>query len=245
MPHDYEKIIRDLPVAALCALLVFSTTVTARAQNYGCQPYQEPFISVTPAVSPERYDNSLGLEQIQAMAGRPDTTYAGMREFPVGLTAANLRLNSSFEVMTRIMPGDPMVCAQISRLEMRPGLEDTTVYLARELPQPSCGFDAVLEHESRHVATDRWLLAAYVPQLHDLLAGELRRLGVVRASSAAVAEALLRAALNEYLGALGASIAVERERRQKQIDSPGEYQRLTATCNGELARLIGATAPHQ
>ncbi|MDD5586705.1 MAG: hypothetical protein PHY92_07105 [Alphaproteobacteria bacterium] len=219
--------------------------VAAQAGAYGCPAYQEPLITVTPAVVPERYDNSLSLGQIQAMVGQPNTTYAGMREFPVGLTAANLRLDSSFEVTTRSVEGDPMVCAQISRMDMQAGLMDTTIYMARELPRPSCGFDAVLEHEGRHVATDRWLLAAYVPQLHDLLAGEIRRLGVVRASSAAVAEARLRKAVNDYLGALGASIASERERQQKQIDSPGEYRRLTVACNGELARLLSAYAPRE
>jgi len=230
--------LRGLAVAAFAIVVWCGGGMEAKADAYQCPPFEEPQITITPLMPSPRTNDNVSLAQIWQLSDRTITTYAGLREVPVGLTAASMRLSSALDVTSRSMPGEQMVCTQITHLDLQFGFEDTVVYLARELSRPSCAYDVVQEHESKHLAVDRQILEAYVQQLPPLLADMLRQTGVIRASSPAAAEAQLHAMMNTYLQELGASIASVRERQQRQIDTPEEYKRLSASCDGEIARMV-------
>ncbi len=174
------------------------------------------------------------------MAGQPHVATAGQREVPIGLTASNLKIDASYKLVTQPFSDDGGVCSHVSAFDLRFGFDDTTVFVAREIAPYSCGHHEVVAHEIGHVDIDRALVGAYVPYMQEWLTQELRRIGAVRAASAAETEAHLRAAINAYLRDLGANISAERERRQAAYDSPEEYRRLSMACNGELSSLIGA-----
>ncbi len=226
------------------ALIVFTLTLaapiaSARAETPVCPSYVDPQITVQPTYTTPFYDSTKSVQEIQVMSGQPDIAYAGLHNLPVGLTSSNLRLDSAFEVSTRTTSQDPTACAQISRFNLNFGFSDTTVYLARELLPHSCGYETVLEHESRHVMVDQQILAAYLPQLPPLLAAKLRQTGVVHAVSTEVAIEHLNNVMRNYLRDLGAVIARVRERQQQQIDTLEEYKRISRSCNGEIARMLG------
>jgi len=222
----------------LLLLLTNLLPQTARADSYGCAPFEPPQIAVLPRVQPPRYDTSLSLASIRAMAGKPNLSSTGVREMPVGLTSAQLRTASSFEVTTQTKGRDPLVCAQITHLNLEVGFEDTTIYLAHELPPGSCAESEVNQHELRHVATDRQVLMDFAPRIQPFLQSVLQGIGTIRASSSAIAEAHLRAQIDEAMKHLTSTLAAEREAAQRQIDTPEEYQRLSAACHGELQQVL-------
>ncbi|GEM_PF-802814 len=230
---------RTLFVLAVLVLAIGAPGPSARAYAADCPSFEEPKINVQPIYTTPHYNDTLGLKELRIMSGQPDSTYAGLHNLPVGLTASSLRIDSSFEVTIRTTSQDPMACAQISRFDLEFGFDDTTVYLARELPFHSCGYETVLEHESRHVAADQYLLASYLPQLPALLADTIRRAGVIRAASPETAEEHLNNVMRNYLRDMSASIASVRDKLQRQIDSPEEYKRISRSCNGEIAHVLG------
>ena len=230
---------RALAVLVGSVLILTGSERSAQAEVIDCGPYEEPKVNVLPIYAPPQYNDSLTLQDIRVMSGQPDSTYAGLHNLPVGLTSSNLRLDSSFEVTIRTNSQDPMACAQISNFTLHFGFDDTTVYLANELPLHSCSYETVLEHESRHVATDQYILATYLPQLPALLTNAIRQTGVIRAASPAAAEEHLNNVMQNVLRDLGAYIASVREKMQQQIDSPEEYKRISRSCNGEIASLLG------
>ncbi len=216
--------------------LVLGLSAPARGQPYGCPPYQPPQVTVMPYATTARYDDTQSLAQIAQMSQRAGVA-VGAREMRVGLTAASLRIESAFTTASRQMPNDPMVCSQISRFELRFGFDDLTVFLARELPRHSCGYQVVLGHENKHVATDQRILAAYLPQLPQLLTQTLRQTGVLRTGSSEAAQLRFRVLLDAYVQQLTASIEAVRRQQQQQIDTPEEYRRITQSCGGDIARL--------
>jgi hypothetical protein len=237
-----ERGSRFLIVVSIIVCAAVAGSRSARAEPTACPSYQEPRITIDPLGSPETFDNSRPISGILQLVGEKRDSYAGLREMPVGLTISNLRLDSFFDIKAAPAETDSSVCAQIMTLNLAFGFEGTTVYVAHEVPQGSCGYHEVLDHEAGHVAIDRDVVAAYLPRLRELLADELRRVGVIRASSFGGAETVLNDAIHDYLRELGSNIASARDQRQREHDSPEEYRQLSTSCGGELTDIIGQAA---
>ncbi|MFA6280622.1 MAG: hypothetical protein WC612_07530 [Bdellovibrionales bacterium] len=212
----------------------------ARAdQPNGCPDYALPLITIDKLALPPRLNNALDLISLRQMAMDTQKQFSSQNnETPVGLTAASLKLDSQFEIRVRSTSNDPMVCAQISALTLHFGFDDTTVYMARELPQNSCSYGAVLGHEQHHIAVDQALVDAMVPTLQTLLQQAVASIGVIRASSSKVAEQQIATLIHNYMGELGAHLSDIRKKRQAQVDTPAEYDRLSRSCDGELSQII-------
>lgn len=218
-----------LPRVLIFLLLAF-LPIQAAAQ---CT-YIEPSITVRPlpTVQPQ-LNTGVAMRDIKSLAS--GETALGSHEVSVGLTVSSLGMNSSFEVKTEGRGRN--LCSQISRLALEIGFKDTVVYIANELPVGSCGYETVLEHEFRHVATDQRVLAAYLPQLSILIGNALRQIGPLPTNAPDEAEAQLKQLVNDYLNRLSANLASIREREQQYVDTPEEYRRISLSCSGEVQRL--------
>lgn len=207
------------------------------AQADDCPAYETPTINISPLYVQPVYDDSVTLRQIRQYADQPNTV-ASKHEIPVGLTAANLSFKTSFTVSSSRGMLDSTYCAQISNFNMKFGFDNVRVYLARELPSNSCASQLVRDHENRHVATDRAILNEYLPQMQDLVKQKLATIGVIRASSPAMAEAKLQDMIRDFTTGLGNRISQVRESQQQKIDTPEEYRRLSTECGGQISRIV-------
>lgn len=219
-------------------LLLISMPALADQPN-GCPDFSSPLITINKLAASPRLDNTMGLTNLRQMAMDTHKEFSSQNhETPVGLTAASLKLDSRFEIKLRTNTNDPMVCAQISALTLHFGFDDTMVYMARELPQPSCSYSEVLGHEQKHVAVDQMLVDTMTPLLQKILQEAIASIGVIRASSPKVAEQQITALVHNYMKDLGSHLSEIRKKKQAQIDTPEEYDRLSRSCNGELSRLV-------
>jgi len=236
--------INQLSTAMLCRfILVLALLFTARPlmamQANGCDDFVDPVISVKQLVITPRYNDTFNLATIRKLAIEGgQNIVGGSHETPVGLTAASLKLDSRFQINVKKRGDDYMVCAQISAFDLNFGFDDTTVYIANELPHGSCSYRTVLEHELRHVQTDQYLVQAYVPILPDLLRNALRHIGTIRASSSEAAEEEIRASISKYMADLGKNLSQVRQKHQAEIDTKQEYERLSRSCDNALASLV-------
>ena len=223
----------------LCALFLFLPAPAGAAQANGCPDFQPPSISVKQLVAAPTVNDTFDLASIRQLAIDGGQKIAGStHEIPVGVTAANLKLESQFEIHFEMPPNDPMVCAHISALELRIGFDDTVIYMAREVPFDSCGYKTVFNHELEHVRTDRALIEAYAPHLPETLHKAVREIGVIRASSTKAAEKEITNIVDRYFADLGVALSEVRQNQQMKIDTPEEYERLGKSCDGELGKLI-------
>ncbi|NTU76876.1 MAG: hypothetical protein HGA90_03550 [Alphaproteobacteria bacterium] len=229
---------RAFPICFLILLALAAIAEPASARAQDCSAYIEPSVTVVPIYAPLRYDHAHSLSQIQQLAGHAKKIdRGGSREISIGLTASSMSFVSSYSVIMSSELSSPMVCGQISRFELQFGFDDTLIYLARELPYPSCGYDSVLNHEMRHVDVDRRLMSSYLPQLSALVGQRLRAIGVVRAGSADGAEDVIKREVDAYLQELETAISSVREVQQEEVDTREEYLRISQSCRGEVARL--------
>jgi hypothetical protein len=222
----------------LLCLLLASSSAQADQPN-GCPDYEPPTVNVRQLIVAPRHNDTfdlLGIRQLAEQGGQEITSK--QHETPIGLTAASLKLDSQYDIKIKSRSDDVMVCAQISNFTLAFGFDDTIVFVAREIPYGSCGYRSVLEHEMKHVQTDRIFVDATVPVLGDYIKKALGQIGVIRASSPEAAEAHIKKMMSEYMQSLGANLSQVRKKQQLMIDTPEEYERISASCDGELGKII-------
>jgi molecular chaperone GrpE (heat shock protein) len=61
---------------------------------------------------------------------------------------------------------------------------------------------------------------------------------VLRNASGQALETQIDDLLNKSLEKFSNEMETERKRRQKEVDSPEEYQRVSAACNGDLMQIV-------
>lgn len=214
-------------------------------QPNGCPDFIEPEIAVRQLIVQPGYNDTQDLAALKQMTLDNATMVSSTgHEIPVGLTAASLKLDSRFEIRTMTSPDSVMVCAQISKFVLNFGFDDTVIYLAREIPNPSCIYQTVVEHEINHVRTDQRLVQSYTPILSGLLRKAIGEVGVIRASSAQSAQQMISTSINNYMSQLGQNLSTIRQQEQQKIDTPEEYARLGQSCDGAMARLLRNSASY-
>ncbi len=218
---------------------VFLASPVSAGQTHDCPPFEEATIIVKPLLPKPQIDTSRKLAALRRMSLNEDPTRFSsiQHETPVGLTAANLKLNSSYQIVTKISSRDHKVCAQIGSFDLTFGFDDTIVYIANELPYGSCSYKTVLGHEFQHVKIDRTLVSLYARKFPKLLRKAVKEIGMVQASSAHRAESMIRDRVTRYMQDLGKSLSAVREKYQKKIDTKEEYARLSKSCNGKLSEI--------
>lgn len=218
------------------AILVMALPVAARARE-PCPAFDPPTLTLTIENSPVREDHGRSLNQLAAMragAAGPTGT-AGWHT--LGLSSALYGERMKVRVMTQGMD-DRTVCAALETLTVSFGYRERVVYIAREIPRDSCTFDEVRNHEFRHVAVDDRWLSDFEPMLRDRLDAALARLRTVRQGSRGQAITAFSQAIDTALRRAMQEFERERDRRQSEVDTIAEYQRIGRACDGEARRFV-------
>jgi hypothetical protein len=149
---------------------------------------------------------------------------------PQGLYRGELdaRLRMSFGGLARGQERCVWLAEAIVEITLAP-----RIYIASELPEGSCLFDAVMDHERQHARIDREELAAGESLIEDAVAEAARRFGPVEAvgrRAEAMSEDIAEVVESAFRHAL-AEVEQRRQARQQAIDTPAEYARIGVRCD--------------
>jgi hypothetical protein len=150
----------------------------------------------------------------------------------VGLTNANVSDRISIETTGIEDSSTGRVCV---RPAVRVDLAATpmNVYIAREIAGDACREKAALEHEQKHVAVYREELARIAADVRAALKAAYGN-RVLYYRSRAEAKRETETAINAKVGPLMDRIGRQIKARQREIDSPEEYARVSAACGGMM-----------
>lgn len=178
---------------------------------------------------------STPLHELQSLAGRTHSIREG---WTMGLTTYSPVIEIDFPVTVAQREGE-LACAVVNKLHARLGYRDVTLYVAREIPRNTCGFDEVYRHELKHIEVNRSLLQAYAPLVSERLREHLRLNGVIRQENPDYAVSQLRARLKDIVEKTMQDIDRENTERQSAVDSREEYERISNACGGQLQNALG------
>lgn len=207
---------------ALAALLAALPRPTA-AQD--C-PSSKANVTLTVQLVEPSLDNSVSQPRLQAMAGEHD--HAGRT---MGLYRMQLQSKMEARIGTRTRAG--LVCQWIDAVTVALSMSPREIFVVRERPPGTCGYDVVLDHERKHQAVDDAVFAEYKTQLRQKIERAILDLQPERPVPVGVTLAA-RARLSTFVrGVVTAAVdglMTARQTRQAQVDNPSEYARLGTAC---------------
>jgi hypothetical protein len=181
------------------------------------------------------FTNDRAVEQLTAEAPPYDRSARVL-----GKTYATLA--ARFDVISRYMtlPTQPPTTCLRPSIEVELILSDFRVTVAREFAPGTCAFNAIREHELRHVAVNR----AVLPRAAEMIRREVQSEygGRLYFGAPDRIAADLEAALTRRWLPRAQSLIELGLQAHEQIDTPREQDRMSRVCNGEVQAVLQALA---
>ncbi|MBP2303807.1 hypothetical protein GBZ48_15660 [Azospirillum melinis] len=209
----------------------------AAAQSNGCTGFPPTTLDLDTVLAPIQRDDALSIPQLTRLPGRTPGPVSTTDSHVLGLTQARYGEQSQVSALFKTM-GDGTYCASASKLAISFGFQQRIVHVAREIPAGSCLHGEVLAHEMRHVAVDEALLQEMMPQIRSRLDQVIAEMAPVRSRSQSQAMAAVRRPLESAMRRIMQEFGRERDRRQAQVDTVEEYERVSRVCNGEARNYL-------
>lgn len=184
------------------------------------------FEVVTAPITPS-FDRTRSWHELTALGGD-----AGSNLRALGLTLTQVGHKASVQTTGIENSSDGRVCVRPS-VKVELSAMPMTVYIGREIAGDPCRDEAALEHEMKHVAVYREELARIGVDVREHLEAAYDN-HILYYRSRAEAQRETQDALNAEIGPLLASNTRRIKERQREIDTPEEYARVSAACGGMI-----------
>lgn len=183
---------------------------------------------VTMPIAPS-FDRTRSWRELTALGGDAGSTLRAL-----GLTLAQVGHKASVQTTGVENPGDGRVCVRPSiRVEL--AATPMTVYIGREIAGDPCRDAIALGHEMKHVAVYREELARIAVEVRERLESTHDN-HIAYYRNRDEAQRATQNALNAEIGPMLADNTRRIKDRQRMIDSPEEYARVSAACGGMIVR---------
>lgn len=222
--------------SALLALLL-ALLYPAASHADLCPQAPRANVTVTTHQDPARLNTSVDIRGLQSIKGGSDIASGGQQHVPLGLARAEVTYQVGIQArVAQLRNGN--YCVSLSDVKVDYDFENTTIYIANELPPGTCAYSQVAAHEQRHVATDAQLLNEWQFRLRQDAEYAVRNIDTVVSRDQQAAVNQLKAELATRIKASANSLLQERARRQAQVDSKMEYDRVSRSCNGQVQEFV-------
>lgn len=229
MPHNpYTKLVFGIALILLSPAMLHAES---------CPKAPETQIVVEPIFDDTRIITTESMIKIKKRAEvAPDDSHG--ERWPVGLSAGTLVVRIDSQIQTIKNAREGSLCSSLKTLRVGVGFTDNRIYVARELPRRSCPYREVLAHEQKHKTVDKVLANEMLDDAKDFFEQAVKGIGVVYQKSAVPSNTVFDDPLNEAMHEYSQRMMEERQKRQRQVDSEEEYDRIGKSCDGQLAEII-------
>ncbi|MBU6234518.1 MAG: hypothetical protein KGQ41_01625 [Alphaproteobacteria bacterium] len=149
-----------------------------------------------------------------------------------GLMTGKMEYKSGIQVSSIRYPTAKVACFWIDKVVVDVVI-DPTIQIASEHQKGTCEYDAILEHEHKHVAIDRKVVTDYLERLRMAAAMAVQKVGMVGPKPDSTSEEYKKK-MSDYVSAQVKAVAdkmyADRTARQKAFDNKDEYDRVSAKC---------------
>jgi hypothetical protein len=225
--------LRSRLTRCLLALLAAACAANAGARGFRAEcegRLESTSVSVKPESTPYITSSALSIHDL-TIKDPPRQP----RERTLGLTVAHYVSAINFE-QNGLRGANPGEYCMRPHFSVKLSYSPIEVYVGREIPHGSCAYAEVVHHEEKHVA-------AYVRRLREaaeIVERAMRayyRNEIFYGDADQLAEQLSYQVKQHWLPLAEQQLAAVEE-IQQAIDSPEEYARNRAACNGEIGRIL-------
>lgn len=226
--HALGMVLMAKMVLVVSACFLVATPATAQTT---CGPVRTPETTLVFNHKDPQLDRHRSVRWLNSRAG------GSARYVVAGLTEYELR--ATFEM--RLEPRDVGVgryCLDPVRVSPKVDVSKHLVYIASELRRGSCEYDVVYAHEGEHVKINQGMEKDLRLSLDDMVGDITRQLGAMPPIRADNVSRTIKRLLSEYGRAFKRrlrDIDRVRQEKQKRIDTPAEYEKLSLACGPNSA----------
>jgi len=193
-------------------------------------PKDQPAVTLELKQIEPTIDRSMARAELTAMSGATSENTHTLGMYGATWT---IRSQSQLQYMKEQGNRRPRGCVWLSSLKLVVAIDPRQIRIARELRPDSCRYRSVLEHERRHQAVDDDVLARRLPWLRDHLAGALKGMRTDKPRPVGELEALggkMVENATKTVTTAWQQLVDERDRLQREVDTPQEYERVRQQC---------------
>lgn len=204
------------------------------AASVQCSAQAPPPIKVIPARSAIQYDHTKSRADLDRIEIDTINPYAGRRDTHVGgLMSGEIRVEHQIAFVQERYDQIDQACLHFDRLDVTITI-NPTIYIAREEKPGSCEYNAILEHEKKHVEADRIVVNKYAKRIGDALSFAVKKYGASFGPFDVMQVEPVQTKLQDYIGGIVKTevekMNAERLAIQQGIDTYDEYERVQRLC---------------
>jgi len=215
------------------------TVLVAAGSSDFCGDRPPVKIDVTPSARQVTYDYSLRLEALQEASREPGVhthipaPRQGVYAVTKGFMKGSMNIRPEVKITSQTSPRRRQSCLWYDEINVEIEFIPK-IYIAREVRADRCMYGAVKEHELKHVRVDKQMANEFARdlglELRAMIIKRGVRIGPVPEREAQKAGELMQNEVFDLVTRLSGDMEAERARRQAAIDTPEEYERVSALC---------------
>jgi len=220
-------------IVALACLVLTAQSVQAQDEAGLCNSYPDVPVSVTQTLEAPTMDYSTDIADMEALKKSSHHFY---ERFLLGLVTYQPKVDIMMPSRA-VSLSDGTTCVKIQSASIKIAFRDVVIHIAHEIPQGSCGEDAVITHERKHVMANEEVIQENMSLIQQKLHDYLRLYGMIRERNHEYALKVINDNVKGQVSELLRAVDQEDEQRQEQIDSKNEFIDLTRVCGEQLGRI--------
>ncbi|MGE5469223.1 MAG: hypothetical protein ACM3X0_00360 [Bacteroidota bacterium] len=216
----------------LVTLLLGSAATVALAQAADCANLPRSSVTIKRLEGPVAINRQYSYKALKGMSA----DYARHDMQILGLTRGQAVARLSSRSMLRINPQAHWECAS-HQVTVEYGFMPMTVYVGSEFPEGTCAYNEIYQHELRHVHVYQTHARKIEQELSETLKERFEDAPPSRGAAGETGPRLQQE-INErwipYIKRMLDKVNAE----QREVDSPEEYERVAASCNGAIKKQL-------
>ncbi|NBX65906.1 MAG: hypothetical protein EBQ96_02815 [Proteobacteria bacterium] len=208
--------------------------LTANSDVITCPVQKSARVDVRWRSEPIKYDNTKTTGELNRRDIDSENPYGVHVSTDVGgLMSGKMEYKSGIQISTVRYPTSRVSCLWIDKVIVDIVI-DPTIQIASENAKGSCEYNAILEHEHKHVAIDRKVVVDHLDRIRSATAHAVTKVGMVGPKGDETVEDFKKKMTEYVQGAIkGAAdtMYADRVKRQKGLDNKEEYDRVSAKCD--------------
>lgn len=222
----------ELAFATMLGLSAANPAVTP-VVDMSCGPQAMTEIDVIWSSDTITYDNSKSQNQLSNMPIDTKSPYSSHVATKVGgLMQGGLEVTTNMNISKISNPILKQSCLWLKNISIEIHI-NPTIFVASEYPKDSCMYNAVLEHEMKHIKVDREVATAYQEQLRSMASAIAQQIGVVGPKREIEVEITHKKIIKYVEGNMTKvtdKMYEQRRRLQQKVDTLEEYERVQKKC---------------
>ena len=220
-------------------MLLISGTNSVWAQSC-VKPEKPPTMRVDVDATQPQIDHLRTRNQLRQFQIDTVSPYApGAKVHVNGLMRGAIKVETSMNIAWQRLSSGDENCYWFNDIHINLMLSPT-IYIAAEIPEPTCMYQSVLQHEYRHYAVDLSVAKDYQLVLQDELERFLQQTGAIGPFSKQMGDAPkqeLVKRLDALMQSVNDRMKYDRMKRQSTIDTREEYERVVRSCPGDQGMM--------